>query len=71
MLSEAENLFKVNWFATGNKVFLRQLFRNAQGNQEFKVVLNSDGRSGDEAKQKGFKVRIFLKRENLIILKLK
>ena len=52
MLSEAEDLFKVNWFATGNKMFLRQIFRNAQGNQEFKVfVLNSDERSGDEAKQ--------------------
>ena len=52
VISTTVNLFKVNWFATGNKVFLRQIFRNAQGNQEFKVVLNSDERSGDEAKQK-------------------
>ena len=71
MIPATVNLFKVNWFATGNKMFLRQIFRNAQGNQEFKVVLNSDERSGDEAKQKDSKLEFFLKRENLIILKLK
>ena len=48
------NLFKVNWFATGNKCSWDRSFEMLKGKQQFKfkVVLNSDERSGDEAKQK-------------------
>ena len=38
---------------------------------KFKVVLNSDERSGDEAKQKGFKVRIFVEKRKFDNFKIK
>ena len=31
------NLFEVNWFATGNKMFLGQIFRNAQGKTTIQI----------------------------------
>ena len=52
VISTTVNLFKVNWFATGNKCSWDRSFEMLKGNQEFKVVLNSDERSDDEAKQK-------------------
>ena len=52
--STTVNLFKVNWFATGNKCSWDRSFEMLKGKQQFKfkVVLNSDERSDDEAKQK-------------------
>ena len=49
------NLFKVNWFATGNKCSWDKSFEMLKGKQQFKykVVLNSDEKvTNDEAKQK-------------------
>ena len=43
--STTENLFKVNWFATGNKCSWDNSFEMLKGKQQFKVVLNSDERS--------------------------
>ena len=73
MISTTVNLFKVNWFATGNKCSWDKSFEMLKGKQQFKfkVVLNSDERSGEEAKQKDSKLEFLLKRENLIILRLK
>ena len=45
--STTVNLFKVNWFATGNKCSWDKSFEMLKGKQQFKfkVVLNSDERS--------------------------
>ena len=54
VISTTVNLFEVNWFATGNKCSWDKSFELLKGKQQFKfkVVLNSDERSDDEAKQK-------------------
>ena len=55
------NLFEVNWFATGNKMFLGQIFRNAQGKTTIQIqsCFEFGWRvTNDEAKQK-LKVEIF------------
>jgi hypothetical protein len=64
VLSATENLFKVNWFATGNKCSWDKSYEMLKENQEFKVVLNSEERSDDEGKQK-FMIKIF-QREKLV-----
>ena len=57
-------LFEANWFATGNKCFLGQIFRTAQGRTTIQSCFELLGR-GDEAKQK-FKVFFLRGRENLV-----
>ena len=42
-----------------------------KGNQEFKVVLNSDERSGDEAKQKDSKLEFFFEKRKFDNFKIK
>ena len=59
LLFTAVSLFEANWFATGNKCFLGQIFRTAQGKTTIQIQSCFEllGR-GDEAKQK-FKMWFF------------
>ena len=47
------SLFEANWFATGNKCFLGQIFRTAQGKTTIQIQSCFELLGpGDEAKQK-------------------
>ena len=63
LLFTAMSLFEANWFATGNKCFLGQIFRTAQGKTTIQIQSCSELLGHDDEVKQNFKVLKKIKRK--------